>query len=129
MRREPSPVPDEQNCRWQALYDFQHVPAGDLVDLIVEYHSPGRYLQRGGNSTALALPIKAKTAELTTWILMPEGKEYGSFRIVRYESDHPTKVETVKLVTEYLAEDSSILAFKLLALDVGYTYEVSWSYK
>ena len=41
----------------------------------------------------------------------------------------PAKVEEVKLVTEYLAEDSTILAYKLLSVDAGYTYEVTWYYK
>ena len=31
-------------------------------------------------------------------------------------------MEEVKLVTEYLAEDSTILAYKLLSVDAGYTY-------
>jgi hypothetical protein len=35
----------------------------------------------------------------------------------------------VRVVTQYLAEDYTILAFKLLALDAGYTYEVTWFYK
>jgi hypothetical protein len=32
-------------------------------------------------------------------------------------------------VTEYLADDFSILAFKLVGLKHGYTYEVTWYYK
>jgi hypothetical protein len=37
--------------------------------------------------------------------------------------------EAVRVVTEYLANDHTILAFKLLALKPGYVYEVSWVYK
>jgi hypothetical protein len=73
--------------------------------------------------------IQAETAELTTWVLMPEGQEYRSFRIIRYKTGKPEEVEAVKVVTEYLAEDFTILAFKLLSLKPGYTYEVSWSYQ
>jgi predicted acylesterase/phospholipase RssA len=114
---------------WRASYDFHDVPAGDFVDLLVEYHSPGLYLQRGRNGTALVFPILADTAELTTWVLMPDGREYESFRIVRYETARPQQVEAVKVVTEYLAEDYTILAFKLLSLKAGHTYEVSWNYR
>jgi hypothetical protein len=124
-----SSVPDQKACRWQASFDFQKVAAGDFVDLIVEYDSPGRYLQRGESSTAMPFEIQAETAEPTTWVLMPEGLEYRSFRIIRYEKGKPERVEAVKVVTEYLAEDFTILAFKLLALKPGYTYEVSWSYR
>ena len=60
---------------------------------------------------------------------MPESKEYQSFRIIRYEMGTPGKAEAVKPVTEYLAEDFTILAFKLLSLKSGSTYEVSWTYR
>ena len=124
-----SSVPGQKECRWQASFDFQKVAAGDFVDLIVEYDSPGRYLQRGESSTAMPFQIQAETAELTTWVLMPEGQEYRSFRIIRYKTGKPEEVEAVKVVTEYLAKDFTILAFKLLSLMPGYTYEVSWSYQ
>jgi hypothetical protein len=77
----------------------------------------------------MVFPIRADTAELTAWILMPEGKAYTSFRIVRYPMGKPDKVEPVKVVTEYLAEEYTIIAFKLLSLDAGYSYEVSWIYR
>ena len=111
MSRVEDATRGQKEYRWRASYDFQHVPAGDFVDLIVEYHSPGQFLQRGGNGTALVFPIQADTAELTAWILMPEGKEYQSFRIIRYETGKPENVEAVKVVTEYLAEEFTIIAF------------------
>jgi hypothetical protein len=129
MSRVEGSSPGQKEYRWRASYDFQHVPAGEFVDVLVEYHSPGRYLQRGGNRTAMAFPIRADTAELTAWILMPEGKQYNAFHIVRYETSKPENVEAVKLVTEYLAEEFTIIAFKLLSLKAGYTYEVSWTYQ
>jgi predicted acylesterase/phospholipase RssA len=129
MSSLPGANPAEKEYRWRASYDFQHVPAGEFVDLVVEYHTPGRFLQRGGNGTAIVCPIRADTAEMTAWILMPEGKQYESFRIVRYPTGKPEKVEAVKVVTEYLAQEFTIIAFKLLSLDAGYSYEVSWTYR
>jgi hypothetical protein len=38
-------------------------------------------------------------------------------------------MEEVKVVTEYLAEDYTILAYKLMLGKAGYTYEVQWFYK
>jgi predicted acylesterase/phospholipase RssA len=122
-------VGGEEKCGWQASFDFGHVPPGESADLLIEYHSPGYYLQSGANGTAMALPIHAPTAELTMWILMPDGSEYRDFRIVRYETEKPDKVEAVKVVSEYLPDDYTILAFKLLSLKAGYTYKVSWTYK
>jgi hypothetical protein len=124
-----SSVPGQEECRWEASFDFQGVPAGEYVDLIVEELSPGLYLQRGQNGTAMSFPVQAETAELTTWVLMPRGRVYRDFRISRHETGKPEKTEAVHIVTEYLADDFTILAFKLLALKPGWKYEVTWVYK
>ena len=106
MSRVEGDVPGEKKCLWEASCDFRAVPAGDFVDLIYEHLSPGRIpATRGEGSASLAVPIRAETAELTRWILLPEGKEYRSFRMIRYETGKPEKAEAVKIVTEYLAED------------------------
>ncbi len=60
---------------------------------------------------------------------MPKGKAYRNFHIIRYRTGEPDRVEEVQIVTKYLAEDSTILAYKLLSVDGGYTYEVTWHYK
>lgn len=116
-------------CQWEVSFDFKHIAPGEFVDLFKEEHSPGHYLR--GNHDTLILPfrIQAETAELTMWILMPQGKEYKSYRIIRHLTDKPSSVEKVRIVTEYLAEDFTILAFKLLSLKAGYTYEVGWTYR
>jgi hypothetical protein len=124
-----SSVPGQGECRWEASFDFQGVPAGEHVDLLVEELSPGQYLDRGQNGSALSFHIQAETAELATWILMPRGREYRNFRISRHETGKPEQTEAVRAVTEYLAEDFTILAFKLLALKPGWTYVVTWTYK
>jgi hypothetical protein len=124
-----SSVPGQQECRWEASYDFETVPVGDYVDLIFEDITLGQFLRRDENSTTLTFEIRSETAEVTRWILLPEGREYRSFRIIRYKTGIPDKVEGVKIVTEYLADDYTILAFKLLSVEGGYTYEVTWYYK
>jgi len=60
---------------------------------------------------------------------LPEGREYQSYQTVRYQEGKPETAEAVKIVTEYLAEDFSILAYKLLSLKPGYTHEVTWFYR
>jgi hypothetical protein len=124
-----SSVAGQEECRWEVNVDFQSVPAGEHVDLIVEENSPGQYLEHGQNGAAISFLVQAETAELTTWILMPRGREYQNFHISRHEAGKPEKTEAVQVVTEYLADDFMILAFKLLALKRGWTYVVSWTYK
>jgi hypothetical protein len=124
-----SSVPGQEECHWEASFDFQSVPSGEYVDLLVEYRSRGAYLEGGQSGTAFSIPVQTDTAELTMWILMPRGKQYRDFHISRHETGKPETVETVHVVTEYLAEDFTILAFKLLALKRGWTYVISWVYK
>jgi predicted acylesterase/phospholipase RssA len=117
-----------RTCRWQAEFDFRNVPAGQFVNLVVEHLGAGWYLEDDSGGTTVPLNIRADTAELTVWILMPKGREYSNYRVIRHK-EGDKNVEAVNVVTEYLAEDLTILAFKLLSLKAGYTYEVSWTYK
>jgi hypothetical protein len=119
----------EKQNRFRASWDFTKVPPGEYVDLIYEHYSLAVFLKRGGVSTSVAIHMQADTAEVTRWFLMPEGREYKSFRVLRYEDGKPETAEPVKVVTEYLADDYTILAYKLMSCKAGYTYEVIWYYK
>ncbi len=119
----------EKVLQWEVRADFARVPVGDAVDIAYEHMSPGKFLRAGIGSTSLAFEVEAKTIELTRWLLMPQGKEYKSFQIIRYETGKRDVAENVHVITEYLAEDKTILAFKLLALEPGYTYELTWFYQ
>jgi hypothetical protein len=100
-----------------------------LVEILEEHLSPGDFVRDNGASATLTFEPAATTAELTRWILMPEGRDYRSHKLVRYKKGKPETMEAFKFATEYLAENHSILAFKLLALDPGYVYELTWYYK
>ena len=52
-----------------------------------------------------------------------------SFRITRYQPGKSGSAELVKGFTEYLADDYSILAYKLVSVKGGYNYDVTWFYK
>jgi predicted acylesterase/phospholipase RssA len=119
----------DKTCHWEVNFDFRNVPPGEYVNLLVEYQSAGVFLQPANNTTTVPLNVRAETAELTVWILMPEGKEYTQFHVFRHEKGKPEKVERVPIVTEYLATDYTVIAFKLLSLDAGYDYEVVWTYR
>jgi predicted acylesterase/phospholipase RssA len=120
---------DENTARWEAWVDFRKVPAEEFVDIVYEHFSPGEFLQHSPTSTTLAFEVQADTAELSRWLFLPEGKNYREFKIIRYPTGEPARTEPVKVVTEYLADDSTILAYKLLAVKGGYTYEVTWYYR
>jgi hypothetical protein len=120
---------DQDHYVWEMACDFQKVPTDAAMDVVVEYSSRDAVQRESETGHTLSFAVQAETAEKILWLLMPEGKEYRSWSLIRYETGKPDTVETVKPVTEYLASDYTILAFKLLALKPGFTYEVRWTYK
>jgi predicted acylesterase/phospholipase RssA len=117
-----------KRCRWEMSVDCTKVAPGDLVEILEEHLSPGDVVQDNGGSATLTFEPSGKTAELTRWILMPEGREYRNHRLLRHEKGKPETIEVFKFATAYLSTNHSILAFKLLALDPGYVYELTWFY-
>jgi predicted acylesterase/phospholipase RssA len=115
--------------RWEMVVDCARVAPGDLVEILEEHLSPGDFVHDHGTFATLQFEPEAETAELTRWILMPEGREYKRHRLVRYETGKPETMEPFKFATEYLQKNYKILAFKLLALKPGFTYELTWYYK
>jgi hypothetical protein len=121
--------PQEKMSQFQVSVDLSKVPTGQVVDVLYEHYSPGIFVQRGEVSTTITFRSEFDAAEVTRWILLPSGREYRSFEILRYEAGKPAMAEVVKGFTEYLADDSSIIAYKLASVKAGYTFEVTWFYK
>jgi hypothetical protein len=116
----------ERLVHWEVGADFLKVPPGDAVDIVYEHISPGLFVREGAGSSTLAFDVEAETVELSRWLLLPLGQVYRTFQLIRYETGKPDVVENVNVVTRYLADDNTILAFKLLSLEAGYTYEITW---
>jgi hypothetical protein len=114
---------------WEASFDFSKAPSGDMQDVSYKYLLYGAFQDRSDEMLSLHFHAQAHTAELMMWILMPEGKEYRQYQLIRYPIEKPEKVEPFKVATEYLADDYSILAFKLLSVGPEYNYELHWRYK
>jgi predicted acylesterase/phospholipase RssA len=119
----------EKMCLFEVSVDLSKAPSGQVVDVIYEHYSPGEFVQRGEVSTTIAFRSEFDAAEVTSWILLPGNREYRSFEILRYEAGKPETVEVVKGFTEVLADDSSIIAYKMGSVKAGYTFEVTWFYK
>jgi predicted acylesterase/phospholipase RssA len=123
------PNPAEKSCRFEASIDMRKVRIGSTVDLIYEYLSPGNYVKRFQGETSVEFHIEADTAELTRWIFMPAGKEYVTFKVFQFEVGKPETIEQVTPVSEFLAQDYTVIGYKLLMLKAGISHEVQWSYK
>jgi hypothetical protein len=123
------PNTQEKIYQFEVSVDLSKAPTGQIVDVIYESYSPGEFVQHGEASTTITFKSQFDTAEVTRWILLPSGREYRSFEILRYETGKPATAEIVKGYTEYLADDSSIIAYKMASVKAGYTFEVTWFYK
>jgi hypothetical protein len=109
--------------------DLSKVPSGQVVDLIFEHYSRGDFLQRRETSTTVTFSSDVDALELSRWILLPQGEEYRSYQLLRYETGKPSTAEIVKGFTDYMVDDASIIAFKLALVKAGHTYEVTWFHK
>jgi hypothetical protein len=109
--------------------DFRKVPENEAVDVIYEHLSLGAFLRSSKDSTSLTYDVEVETIEQSWWLLMPAGEEYRSFQLVKYPTAKPEAVEVVRPVTEFRSNDFKILAFKLLGLKAGNTYEITWFYR
>ena len=119
----------EESCEFEVSLDPSKVAKGQVVDVIYEYYSRGVFLQRGENSTTVTFRSEVDAPEVTRWFLLPRGKEYRSYQILRYETGEPRTAEVVRGLTDYMADDSSIIAYKMASVKAGYMYEVTWFYK
>jgi predicted acylesterase/phospholipase RssA len=119
----------EKTCQFEVSVDLSKATTGQVVDVIYEHYSPGEFVQRGEVSTTITFPSESDAAEVTRWILLPRGREYRSFEVLRSELGKPTTADVVKGFTELLADDASIIAYKMSSVKGGYTFEVTWFYK
>ncbi|QIF00020.1 patatin-like phospholipase family protein [Roseimicrobium sp. ORNL1] len=124
-----APLDEQGHYRWDAVFDFSKVPSGKPMELMVEVQSPGLFLYGSNAATGMTFAIEAQTSELLQWVLMPKGREYNKYRYIYYQRDHPETAKEGVFTTEYLAKDSTLLAFKILALEPGYDHEISWEYR
>jgi predicted acylesterase/phospholipase RssA len=126
---EENPTTHEKSARFEVSVDLGKAPTGQTVDVIYEHDSPGAFVQRGEVSTTITFHADFDAAEVRRWFLLPRGTEYRSFQILGYETGKPGTAEVVKGLTEYLEDDSSIIAFKMASVKAGHTFEVTWFYK
>jgi predicted acylesterase/phospholipase RssA len=129
--RMPAENPSEQEtlCHFEVSVDLAKVPCGQVVNFSYEHFSQGLFLRRGEISSAISFRSEFDAVEMTRWILLPRGREYKSYQIVRYETGKPDAAEIVNGATEYLADDYSIIAYKMPLVKAGDTFEVTWLYK
>jgi predicted acylesterase/phospholipase RssA len=129
LRRLVHPSAQKASCDFEVSVDLSKSPGGQMVDLIYEHYSRGVSVQQRETSTTVTFRTDVDALELTRWFLLPQGEQYKSYQILRYETGKPETTVLVKEFTDYMVDDASIIAFKLALVKAGHTYEVTWSHK
>jgi hypothetical protein len=121
-----NPKSSEKTAQFEVSIDMSKAPMGQVVDIVYEHYSRGPFLHGNELSTTCSFRSDFDAAEVTRWFLMPRGREFRNFQILRYETGKPQATEVVKALTEFVADDSSIFAYKMVSLKAGYTFDVTW---
>jgi predicted acylesterase/phospholipase RssA len=128
----PGSMPGERTCIWGATYDFTGIPKGQIEEMRSIDQSPGLPLGRTWTAGQLEFHVLTDTAQLSMWILMPTGRDYGSWFLTRTHKQvgtEPVEVESVRPIQEFGATDYTIIGFQLISLKPGETYQVHWTYQ
>jgi hypothetical protein len=120
------PKSSEKTAQFEVSVDLSKAPIDQVVDIIFEHYSPGFFLHGNETSTTFSFRSDFDSAEVTRWFLMPRARPFRSFQILRHETGKPRAPDVVKALTEFVADDSSIVAYKMASVKAGYTFEVSW---
>ena len=107
-------------------FDLSKVPVHEVVDLPIELllrETPPDLLR------SVSFSVDSETALLTGWVVLPEGKRYQNFQLLRYPMGNETGPERVIPANLVNSMEGQILAFSLLSLKPGFRYECRWSYR
>ena len=112
----------------EVAFDLSKVPVDEVVDLPIELMSnePAHSVVQ-----AATFYVDFDTGMLSYWLLLPEGKRYQNFEMLRYPSPDPglTAPELVAPANMLNTLDGRILAFALLKLEPGFMYECRWEHR
>jgi predicted acylesterase/phospholipase RssA len=111
---------------FEVAFDFSKVPAREVLDLPMEalLREPRPELLQ-----AATFYVDAETGLLSCWLLLPEGRQYQSFDLLRYPTGNATAPEPVVTANVLNAADGQILAFTFLGVKPGFSYECRWTYR
>lgn len=111
---------------FEVEFDLSKVPARDVVDLSFEMQihdiSPV-------DNQLINFYVDAETGLLSYWLLLPQGKRAERFELLRYANEKGQAPVSVIPAHQLDAVGDQMLAFTLLSLKPGLTYECRWAYQ
>ena len=126
LSRDATGVSGQSVQVFEMAFDLSKVPGHEVVDLPIELllrETPPDLLR------SVSFSVDSETALLTGWVVLPEGKQYEDFNLLRYPIGNETGPERVIPANLVNSMNGQILAFSLLSLKPGFRYECRWSYR
>ena len=111
---------------YEVAFNLSKVPPHETVDLPIEFMSsePAR-----GAADSATFYVDDETGLLSCWLLLPEGKQYQNFELLRYQNGKEKVPERVTPAYEFDTLEGGVLAFGLLNVEPGFTYEARWEHR
>jgi hypothetical protein len=111
---------------YEIAFDLSKVPAGAVVDLPLEamLREPRPKRLQSANCN-----VDADTGVLNIWVLLPEGKQLQSFDLLRTSAAKGSAPELITPASHMDTPDGDLLAFSLLSVKPGYTFECRWTHR
>jgi len=73
--------------------------------------------------------VDDETGLLSCWLLLPEGKQYQNFDLLRYQTSKAKVPERVIPAYQFDTLDGRVLSFSLLNVKPGFLYEARWKHR
>jgi hypothetical protein len=108
---------------FEVAFDLSKVPEREVLDLPIELMS--REPPQGIVNKA-TFYVDDETGLLTYRLLLPEGTRYQNFDLLRYPTGTETASEFVTPANQLTMMEGRVLAFTLLNVKPGFTYEWQW---
>ena len=111
---------------FEVEFNLSNVPAHEAVDLPIEYMSNE---PATGAADSATFYVDDETGLLSCWLLLPEGKQYQNFDLLRYQNQNERVPERVTPAYNFDTLEGRVLAFALLNVKPGFTYEARWNHR
>jgi hypothetical protein len=127
MRAEPSAaVPDRPFYRYELDFDFSRVSADTTVDVTVENMSWNDPEGRSGGFRALSHTVLGDTKVTSMWVLLPERRPPGRFRLIASSAGEPGADHAVRPTRFFEAMRGRTFGWQIVGPEPDTTYEAHW---
>ncbi len=111
---------------FEVVFNLSKVPAQETVDLPIEFMSSQL---AAGTADSATFYVDDETGLLSCWLLLPEGRRYQNFELLRYGNGENSVPERVTPAYHFDTLQGRVLAFALLNVKPGFTYEARWQHR